>query len=72
MATDHISSLLASRFPDLVCCMLCEYLVMASPTSHLKVFNATMTGKLMYCVPAWHGFRLAADYVQLDLFLRRV
>jgi len=25
----------------------------------------------MYCVPAWHGFCTASDYVRLDSFLHR-
>ena len=35
------------------------------------MFHATVTGKLMYCAPAWHGFCTASDYARLDSFLRR-
>jgi len=42
------------------------------PDQSLKdVFHATVIGKLMYCVPAWHDFCSPSDYVRLDSFLRR-
>jgi len=42
------------------------------PGQSLKdVLHATVTGKLMYCAPAWHGLCTASDYARLDSFLRR-
>jgi len=68
-ATDHVSILLAS------CSSLLYALrVLRShglPNQSLKdVFHATVIGKLMYCVLAWHGLCTASDYVRLDSFLR--
>jgi len=40
------------------------------PSQSLKdVFNAIVIGKLTYCAPAWHGFCLASNYLQLNSFL---
>jgi len=40
------------------------------PGQSLKdVFCATAIGRMMYFVPAWHGFCLASDYMQLNSFL---
>jgi len=69
-ATDHVSYLLDS------CSGLLHALrVLRShglPSQSLKdVFDATVIGKLIYCAPAWHGFRLASDYTRLNSFLRR-
>jgi len=35
------------------------------------VFQATVFSKITYCLPAWFGFRTAADSNRLDSFLRR-
>jgi len=44
-----------------------------SEQSFKDVFQATVVGKLLYCVglPAWSGFCSAADCTRLNSFLRR-
>jgi len=68
-ATDHISYLL-----DSCSSVLHTIRVLRShglPSQSLKdVFYPTVIGKLIYCVPAWHGFCLASDYTRLNSFLR--
>jgi len=42
-----------------------------SVTSLYDVYRATIAAKLVYCSPAWSGFRSAVDINQLDAFLKQ-
>jgi len=66
-ATDHVSSLLVScsNLLYVLRVLRCHGL---GDQSLKGVFHATMTGKLTYCAPAWHGFCSTADHVRLESF----
>jgi len=42
-----------------------------SATSLYNVYRATVAAKLVYCSPAWSGFRSAVDINRLDAFLKQ-
>jgi len=69
-ADNHVTATIAACSKSLYALRVLRTHGMPTPALH-SVFRATVVSKLIYCSPAWSGFRSVKDRDRINFFIKR-